>query len=790
MVRERGSNVFLKILKRDLKRKKAMNIVLFILIALAATLVASSTNLMYSTTTAVNSFISNSRVADLNVTIANTSENNEGIEKWANNTSAIDAHYSEVHIGVPSSDITVPDGSKKISGNTVVSLSTIPRDVNLVYGQNNERFTLQAGEIGLPISIKNTADIKLGDQITIEVEGLSKTFTVKEFFKDAFLGSDLIALKRLMISQNDFDEIKQSVPEETWIRLWSFVNNVNENQSDITTEFSNANIQSSIDKELVEMSFMTDRIISAILFIVSLFLIFIAFLTLRFTIVSTIQDDYKEIGVMKAIGFTNSSIKKLYLTKYLGLSIIAGALGLGVSFPLTRTMSQKVSEYIIVPNDNTSIIIAIASTVAIVVSTLFFCAMVMRKINKASPIDAIRQGQTGERFKTSRKISLHKSKVLPTTLFLAISDVLNQMKGYIPLILTFVLSTTIIIIPINLANTIITPKFISYFGLTHADFHLETEAVSGTTAKALTKLGRLEQEFRDKNFDVTLSVDYLINTKYISDNGEGDERITGMKSESKTDQYDYLDGVAPKLENEIAITSIMSEKYEKGIGDSIVFEIDDKNHTFLISGIFQTISNGGYMVRLPDDYKPLNVAAYFFIGSIHASADEKPQIIENMKEQLSHLNVKSAMEILGDITGGFIGQLKMVIGVIIVVVSLVTFFITSLFVRLLISKEIQGIAIMKSLGFANGMIRLWQSLRILILLVASIVLGVFVANVLGESLIGILFKMFGITKLSFIIVPLQVYVWCPLLIVTVVLLAVYSSCGQIKKVHVWDMKEE
>ena len=97
---------------------------------------------------------------------------------------------------------------------------------------------------------------------------------------------------------------------------------------------------------------------------------------------------------------------------------------------------------------------------------------------------------------------------------------------------------------------------------------------------------------------------------------------------------------------------------------------------------------------------------------------------------------------------------------------------------------------MKSLGFTNGLIKLWQSLRILILLVASIILGVLVANVLGEQLIGMIFKMFGITKLSFVIDPLQVYVWCPLLIVTVVLLAVYTSCGQIKKIQVWDMNEE
>ena len=130
----------------------------------------------------------------------------------------------------------------------------------------------------------------------------------------------------------------------------------------------------------------------------------------------------------------------------------------------------------------------------------------------------------------------------------------------------------------------------------------------------------LEQEFRDKNFDVTLSVDYYFNTKYILDNGEGGRRIIGMNSETKADQYEYeyLDGVAPKLENEIAITGIMSEKYNKNIGDSIVLEIDGKKQTFLISGTYQTITNEGYTVRLSDNYKPVHVAAYRFMGNINA----------------------------------------------------------------------------------------------------------------------------------------------------------------------------
>jgi len=340
--------VFLKILKRDLKRKKAMNVVLFVLIVLVATLVASSTNLMYSTTTAVNSFISKSQVADLNIKIANTPENNKQIEEWANSMSAIDAYYSEVHIGVPSSNITVSDGSKSISTNIIVSLSSLPQHVNLIFGQNDESFTVQDGEIGLPINIKNTMEIKIGDQLTIDLEGISKTFVVKGFFKDAFMGSDLIGLKRFIIAQHDLDEIKQSVPEEKWIQFWSFVKSLDENQSDLAIEFSKSNILSDfdIDKKFVELMFMTDRIVSAILFIVSLFLIFIAFLTLRFTIVSTIQDDYKEIGVMKAIGFTNVSIKRLYLMKYFGLSVVGGAIGLGISLPLILIIPHSYSTHV------------------------------------------------------------------------------------------------------------------------------------------------------------------------------------------------------------------------------------------------------------------------------------------------------------------------------------------------------------------------------------------------------------------------------------------------------------
>ena len=55
---------------------------------------------------------------------------------------------------------------------------------------------------------------------------------------------------------------------------------------------------------------------------VSICLILIAFMVLRFTIVFTLQEDYREIGIMKAIGLKDAGIKSVYLIKYLAIAVL------------------------------------------------------------------------------------------------------------------------------------------------------------------------------------------------------------------------------------------------------------------------------------------------------------------------------------------------------------------------------------------------------------------------------------------------------------------------------------
>nr|WP_274529198.1 ABC transporter permease [Paenibacillus piscarius] len=779
------------ILKKDLRRKKVMNSVLLILIILASTLAASSASLMYSTSSALDSFIKSSKVADLNITLANQPEYHSAVQGWVKHEEKVASVHTQHQVSISLDQIMMPEGRKSFSGNISFALSAVPEEVNLTFDEEDRPYTLQQGEIGLPASLMLSSGVQPGEQMKLRIGETTRTFTVSGYFKDAFMGADLLGLKRILLSAGDFREIEHMLPQDRWMTLWSFVAAPGVPSADISASFANSDlpVNFEVDMALVKMTYMTDRILSAMMFAISLFLIFIALLTLRFTIVSTLQEEYKEIGVMKAIGFRSYAIKRLYLTKYLGLACIGGVLGLGISIPLTGMMSRKTSQYMILPGGSVSLMVSVLSIAAMIAFILLFCVLCMRKINKASAIDAIRQGQTGERFKASRRIHLHTSRFLPPALFLALSDVLNRIKSYTSLILTLILSSAIILIPVNLTNTIVTPKFLQYFGTVGADFYTKTVVAEKTVEQIQQDKADIVQRLKEQGSDVTLAANYAVMTKYISDNGQDNRRINGQKND-RNESVDILEGTAPLLKNEIAITTVMSERYGKQVGDPIQFEIDGVQSSFIVSGLFQTISNEGYGVWIARDYEPKMVSAYMFSGNLNAPLEKKAEVMKAIQQQFSEQGIKTSMEMLGEITGGFMDQLHSINALLTMIICIITFFITSLFVRLMIAKEVHGIAVMKSIGFTNSAIRRWQALRILIIMAASLILGVTAANTLGGSLLGLIFRIFGLTRLELNILPLQVYLLYPLLILAVVMLAVYTSCGQIKRVQIWNMNKE
>ena len=60
-----------------------------------------------------------------------------------------------------------------------------------------------------------------------------------------------------------------------------------------------------------------DMIVAFVVLVLSVCLMIVSFAVLKFTITFTVTEEYREIGVMKAIGITDFKIRSLYLVKYL-----------------------------------------------------------------------------------------------------------------------------------------------------------------------------------------------------------------------------------------------------------------------------------------------------------------------------------------------------------------------------------------------------------------------------------------------------------------------------------------
>lgn len=61
------------------------------------------------------------------------------------------------------------------------------------------------------------------------------------------------------------------------------------------------------------MNALSDGMMIAVILLVSALVVAIAFMCIRFTLLAKIEDDYREIGVMKAIGLSVSDIKRFIL---------------------------------------------------------------------------------------------------------------------------------------------------------------------------------------------------------------------------------------------------------------------------------------------------------------------------------------------------------------------------------------------------------------------------------------------------------------------------------------------
>lgn len=774
--------MYLRILKKDLNRKRAMNIIVLLFIILATLFVSSSVNNIITVVNAVDSFFEKAGIRDYFVATMDKVVTSP-IEEVLDDIEVVDSYGIE-HILYMSSDNIFYNGEQlEVFNSSTVLLSF--EDAELTYFDSDNK-ALEGVETGkVYVSGKKIwSAVEPGDILEIRIGDVSETFEVAGSIKDAALGSDMMGMTRFIISESDFEKYAS---DEEIVQYYGgslcYISTGDTRELEKQLSLTDNNIVFLGGSEMLKMTYVMDMIIAGVLLVVSVCLILIAFVVLRFTISFVLAEEYREIGVMKAIGIGSVKIRGLYMVKYFVLALGGAILGFMASIPFGKMLLDSVSQTMVMETEGGPAINLLCA-VGVVAVTLFFCFRCTRRVDRFTPVDAIRGGATGERFQRKGVLRLHRSRVRPAV-FLAANDVLSSPGRFATVTLTFTLCLLLVLILVNTVNTLKSSGLVTAFALTESDVYLDD---SGRLMTFLTENGKvlyeeelekMEETLAENGMPAICSGEIMLTVTLIY--GDNICKSRGMQGIGTTaDQYLYYEGTPPQNAREIAITKFIAEKLGAGIGDRVTVRQLEGEEEYMITALFQSMNNMGEGVRFHESCEISFIqSSGFFPFQINFTdqpdREETIRRIEKIKEIYNVDTVYDAGEYVDAVIGAS-DILDNVRELVLMVIMIIIMLVTVLMERSFIARERGEIAILKAMGIGNGTI-VWQHvLRFVIVSVASTAIALVLIVPATVLSVNPIFNMMGASYgVEYEIVPMEVYLTYPLIVLSVTVVSAFFT---------------
>lgn len=782
--------MYLNILKKDLKRKKTMNIILLLFIILATTFVSSSVNNVIAVTTALDNFFEKVNMSDYLIATMNKSGDNSTSE-MLDSIEEIDSYGIE-NIIYMSSDNLYHNG-KKFEDLTTSSILFNISNAKINYFDTENRIIneVEEGTVLLSQKIMNKYDIQVGDTFEITINGISEKFEVAGGCKDAPFGSDLMGMARFFLNEEDYKKFDIDEVTSLFGGSLCYINTDDTDALETALSEQENTVIFNGSKEMIKSTYIMDMIVAGVLLIVSICLIVISFIILNFTITFTLSEEFREIGVMKAIGISNIKIRGLYMMKYLALAIIGVIIGFFTSIPFGNMMLDSVSDSMVIDTDN-SYFINIFCSIAVIAVILLFCFICTGKAKKFTPVDAIRNGETGKRYSKKGLFNLSKSPLKPS-LFLSINDVLSNPKRFCTIILTFAVCLSLVLVLVNSVNTLKSENILPICSVSISDVYLAND---GEHMNYMCENGRemleesfdkMEQTLAENGMPAKCSNEIMM--KLSIRHGENvckSQVFQGIGT--TTDQYVYCEGTAPQNKNEIAMTNMIAEKLDAQIGDTVTITQFEGEKEYIITALYQSMNNMGEGVRFHESVETSFLqSSGFFAYQIDFTDNPSESEIENRVEKIKEIynteKVYTSSEYADDMTGA--GSMINSVRMLVLAVSLIIIIlITVLMERSFITKERGEIALLKAIGFTNGKIISWHTLRFVIVAIISAIISLVTLIPLTSFTLNPIFSMMGANYgIEYNIVPFEVYVVYPLIILTTTLASAFITAQHIRTIE-------
>ena len=775
---ERNDNMFFRILKKELKKKKAMNIIVFLFITLAALFVGAGLNNVISVANGTGYYLEQAGVGDYVMITMGPNSVGE-LDEMLETEPSIEAYRLDTVIYGSQDSLKKGDGSKIETKNVMLMQDYSKTTFNFFDTDNNTPKALEPGHCYVTGNFMKNNDLKVGDILEIGQCDVTARLIIDGKVKDALLGSDFMGNTRILLHTEDYE--KFAANEEIRENYSGQVCCIDTNDVDAVKDAAaKHNAAFSQPASVVSICYVMDMIVAFIVLILSVCLIILSFVVLKVSLSFTISREYREIGVMKAIGIKNRKIRILYLTKYLGMAIVGSVLGFFLSIPVNNLLMASVTENMMLGNSLGIWINAIGAFIVVIV-IVFLAWLATGKVKKATPVDAIRTGQSGERYNKKSKLHLSRSNRSSAS-FLAINDTISSPKRYISIIIAFTLCMLFVLMMVNTTNTMQSDRLIETFA-PKSDLYLDS------VSEAMKIMGH-DAEYMEKYFDekdaklAELGIPGHFSqqgqyTYQVEVNGKLHRVICEYGFRTDFDSLTYEEGTAPRNKNEIAISTHMIDTLDAHIGDTVIIDFGSEKLECTITAYYESFNQIGQVIRLhpdaPVDNKYSSSRMAFQIDfDDHPSAKVIEERKEIIRENFTNDKVENAAEYVAScisVVPTMLAVQYLLLGITILVVVMVTILMEISF----IADEKSQIALLKAVGFRNKKIYIWHVLRFLIVTLFAMILAAALSIPMTKLCISPIFGMMGTSKIDYAIDPLQIFLIYPGIIVITTLVTAFLT---------------
>lgn len=619
--------------------------------------------------------------------------------------------------------------------------------------------SMKEDSIIVPYSLKSVQGYKVGDTIEITSQEKEYTFTVYGFCEDIFFSTTSnISFYKCFVPGSSFQklrdaagtasvyscikaQLKDGVSSDDFEGTFLKKASLNQDYDSSTT------INLNYDSMKVGTT-VTINIIMMILVFFAALVIIISMVVIRFTVITHIEEDIKNIGSMEAVGFTNRMIQNSLIVEFMTITGLGFLIGILLSILCSGFITNVIASSIGLNwHMEPGVISMLLSFCIITIVILLITFKVTGRIGRITPLMALRNGIDTYHFGRNHLPLGHSKGNLH--LLLGFKQIFNNRKQSISIGIIGTLMSFTIVFSIAMYHNFVQDEqaFLRLVGMERSDLAVVCydENYEKVYDLAATTTGVAKSlHYNQDNLTFSYGENEVSTNTFICNHYDQIAVST------------VIEGRYPKHDNEVVLSTINLKRLGAGIGDVVSLKYGDQNYDFMVVGISQHINGLGQsasiteegMQRCNSSFIPVTLYLYLEEG---VSVTDTIKLLEDRLEDYN-TSIVNMEDIFNTTLSSITQSITMICITIGVITSFIVVLILFYLVRVKILREKNIIGINKALGFTTGQLILHNNIALGSIILLSTLLGSALAVLTINPLCTLMLSAAGISN-GFFIIP-------------------------------------